>query len=440
MSNTDTTATATESHFDNADILNANEHETKATDATDATANGTDATTAETEVFPLPTVVQEEYRVATCWEDIVTNTQLLRSVYGYGFEHPSPIQAKAILPILDGRDLIAQAQSGTGKTGAFTIASLAKLDLTNASPQVLILAPTRELVQQIAFVIKSLSESMDNVVIKTMVGGTTISEDIKDLNQHPPHVIVGCPGRVYDMIKRSHLNPNDFTLVVLDEADEMLSAVFKEQMYAILNCLNKSVQIALFSATLPSHFHQITSRFMRNPVHISVKSESLTLDGIKQYFVAVADDRQKYLTLKDLYHHFTVSQCIIYANSIKRVIDLYNAMKADGFPVCCLHSKMEQSDRDRVFKEFKSGASRVLISSNVTSRGIDIQQVGIVINFDLSHDVHTYLHRIGRSGRWGRKGTGINFVTRRDISTMKDIEKYYATEIEELPADVSLCV
>ena len=177
---------------------------------------------------------------------------------------------------------------------------------------------------------------------------------------------------------------------------------------------------------------------MRNPVTICVNAERLTLEGIKQYFVAINDDREKYNTLKDLYQRITVAQCIIYANSVKRVNDLYEAMKEDGFPVVCLHSNMERSERERVFKEFRTGSARVLISSNITSRGIDIQQVSVVINFDLPRDTHNYLHRIGRSGRWGRKGTGINFITRRDVQKIKEIEQYYSTQIEELPNEFTV--
>jgi len=172
---------------------------------------------------------------------------------------------------------------------------------------------------------------------------------------------------------------------------------------------------------------------MRNPVKICVKSESLTLEGIKQFFVAVEDDREKYNTLKDLYASLSMSQCIIYCNSVKRVIDLYEAMKEDKFPVCCIHSNMDKTEREQTFTEFRNGTSRVMISSNVTARGIDIQQVSVVINFDLAKDIHTYLHRIGRSGRWGRKGTGVTFITRRDVIKMKEIETYYATQIDELP-------
>jgi translation initiation factor 4A len=297
------------------------------------------------------------------------------------------------------------------------------------------MAPTHELAQQISTVIDSLSSMMTGIRIKTIIGGSSIDEDANEMRETPPHIIVGCPGRVYDMIRRRHINANKLKLVILDEADEMLSSGFKEQVYNVFKYLNKNVQIALFSATLPNNIYQITNKFMRDPVKISVKAESLTLEGIKQYYVAVEDDRQKYLTLKDLYQHISVAQCIIYANSVKRVTDLYEAMKEDGFPVCCLHSNMEKSERERAFKEFRTGSARVLISSNVTSRGIDIQQVSVVINFDLPRDIHNYLHRIGRSGRWGRKGTGINFITRRDIFKMKEIEAYYATQIEELPGN-----
>jgi len=300
------------------------------------------------------------------------------------------------------------------------------------------MAPTHELAHQITTVIVSLSATMNGICIKTIVGGSSIDEDAEEIRKNIPHIIIGCPGRVYDMIRRRHINANKIKLVILDEADEMLSSGFKEQVYNVFKYLNKNVQIALFSATLPNNIFQITNKFMRNPVKISVKAESLTLEGIKQFFIAVNDDREKFITLKDLYQSISVSQCIIYANSVKRVIDLYEAMKEDGFPVCCLHSNMDKTAREHIFKEFRNGASRVLISSNITSRGIDIQQVAVVINFDLPRDIHNYLHRIGRSGRWGRKRTGINFITRRDVPKMKEIEQYYSTQINELPSEFSI--
>jgi superfamily II DNA/RNA helicase len=372
------------------------------------------------------------------WDELDLTPDLLRGIYAYGFEKPSPIQSKAIYPIIQGSDIIAQAQSGTGKTGSFAIGALSKVVISDNSTQILIMAPTHELAHQISNVVSSLSLMMTGIRIKTIVGGSSIDEDAEEMYKNPPHVIVGCPGRVYDMIRRRHINANKIKLIILDEADEMLSSGFKEQVYNVFKFLNKNVQIALFSATLPGNIFQITNKFMRNPVKICVKAESLTLEGIKQFFIAVNDDREKFITLKDLYQHMTMSQCIIYANSVKRVIDLYEAMKEDNFPVCCLHSNMDKSERENVFKEFRKGSSRVLISSNITSRGIDIQQVGVVINFDLPRDIHNYLHRIGRSGRWGRKGTGINLITRRDIQKMKEIEQYYSTQIEELPSGFTL--
>lgn len=377
-------------------------------------------------------------QIFNSWDDLDLNADLLRGIYGYGFEKPSPIQSKAIYPIKEGKDLIAQAQSGTGKTATFTVGALSRIDIKDNSNQVLILAPTHELAQQITSVINGLSAMMTGIRVKTVIGGSSIDDDATEMRENPPHIIVGCPGRVFDMIRRRNINANKLRLVILDEADEMLSSGFKEQIYNIFKYLNKNVQIALFSATLPNNIFSITDKFMRNPVKICIKAESLTLEGIKQYYVAVDDDRAKYLTLKDLYQHISVAQCIIYANSVKRVIDLYEAMMEDGFPVCCLHSNMDKSEREKAFKDFRCGNARVLISSNVTSRGIDIQQVSVVINFDLPRDIHNYLHRIGRSGRWGRKGTGINFITRRDIGKMKEIEGYYATQIQELPGNFQI--
>ena len=369
------------------------------------------------------------------WDDLDINKDLLRGIYAYGFEKPSPIQKKAIKPMMDKKDLIAQAQSGTGKTGTFSIGALSLVDVTDKTTQVLILSPTRELSKQTAGVITSIGSMMNGLTIQTIVGGTSINEDSYTLKNNTPHVITGCPGRIYDMIRRGHIHSKTIKLVILDEADEMLSSGFKEQIYNIFQYFTNDIQVALFSATLPDYIYNITNKFMRNPVKISVKTEQLTLEGISQYYVAIEDDRQKYATLKDLYSVISMSQCIIYCNSVKRVADLYDAMVEDGFPVCRIHSGMDKTERNAAFSEFRTGKYRVLISSNVTSRGIDIQQVSVVINFDVPKCVHNYLHRIGRSGRWGRKGIGINLITRRDVTIMKDIEAHYSCQISELPAD-----
>lgn len=368
------------------------------------------------------------------WDDLEIDINILRGVYSYGFEKPSPIQRKSILSMMDGKDIIAQAQSGTGKTGAFTVGALCSIDPELSQTQVLLLAPTRELAKQTYNVIESIGSYIDTLKIKLLVGGTNSEEDIKSLKDNVPQIIVGCPGRVYDMLRRNNIDNRHIKTIVLDEADEMLSSGFNEQVYNIFQYLDSNVQVCLFSATIPNDLMALTSKFMRDPIEILVKTEMLTLEGIKQYKVNVDDDACKYETLKDLYDSISLSQCIIYCNSVKRVQDLYDAMVEDKFPVTCIHSSMEKEDRENAYEDFRAGKYRVLISSNVTARGIDIQQVNTVINFDICSSVHTYLHRIGRSGRWGRKGVAINFTTRRDDKIIRDVEQHYNTQIEELPS------
>jgi translation initiation factor 4A len=367
------------------------------------------------------------------WDDLNCNTNLLRGIYAYGFERPSPIQKKGILPLFERRDIIAQAQSGTGKTGCFTIGTLQLINVDENTTQAMIISPTRELSMQTKQVLDMLGNFIKGLRTQLLIGGSSTDDDIQNLLKNTPHVVIGCPGRIHDMIRRRKLNTSNLQLLVLDEADEMLSSGFKEQIYNIFQFLPTEIQVALFSATLPPEVEQLTEKFMRNPVKVLVKAEQLTLEGIKQYYVALENDDQKYAALKDLYSMLNMSQCIIYCNSVKRVQDLYEAMSADNFPVCQIHSSMDKEERTKSYNEFKNGSQRVLISSNVTARGIDVQQVSTVINFDLPRCVHTYLHRIGRSGRWGRKGYGINFVTRKDVRTLNELEKYYHTQIDELP-------
>ncbi len=367
------------------------------------------------------------------WDELNLKNGLLRGIYANGFENPSEIQKKAILPIINKNDVIAQAQSGTGKTGAFTISALQITDVSIDELQSLIIAPTQELARQIHNVVNKLGSFMDGLRTQLLVGGTSVQGDIDKLRNAPPHIVVGCSGRIFDMIKRRHLNLSTVRLFILDEADEMLSQGFKEQIYNIFQYLNNKVQVAIFSATLPRDVMQLTDKFMQSPIHITMKREDLSLDGIEQYYLAMYTDNEKFEMLKKMFEQLTISQTIIYTNNVKRVSDLYEAMKRDGFPVCCIHSSMEKNERSAALDEFRAGKYRVLISSNVTARGIDIQQVGTVINFDIPKCVHTYLHRIGRSGRWGRKGLAINFVTEGDIHIMKHIESHYSITIKEFP-------
>ena len=369
------------------------------------------------------------------WDDLNIKKELLRGIYSNGFEKPSPIQRKGIIPIIKGNDVIAQAQSGTGKTGCFVIAGLELTDTTLNNVQFLILSPTRELSHQTKSVIDNMGCNLKDLRTQLLVGGTSTDTDIKNLRDNEPQILIGCPGRIHDMMRRKHINGKKIKLIVLDEADEMLSSGFKEQIYSIFQYLSNDIQITLFSATMPPILYNLTDKFMRDPIKIIVKTEQLTLEGIKQYYINLEDDSHKYDTLKDLFSTFSVSQCIIYCNSVRRVADLYEAMSQDGYPVCQIHSNLDREDRLKNYEAFKNGSQRVLISSNVTARGIDIQQVSTVINFDIPKCGNTYLHRIGRSGRWGRKGTAINFITRRDYRLLKEIESFYSTEISELPND-----
>lgn len=375
----------------------------------------------------------EDIKEIENWDELDLKTDILRGIYAYGFEKPSGIQKKAIPPIISGKDTIGQAQSGMGKTGTFSISTLQSIDITLNKTQALILAPTHELANQINTVITALGSMMEGLIVKTLIGGTSIQEDARQIKDKTPHVVIGTIGRVYDMIRRKYLSTQYIKLFILDEADEMLSQGFKEQIYNIFQHFNSNIQVALFSATMPEDILELTAKFMRNPIRIIMKAEELNLECIKQYYIALPNDHAKYDTLKDLFSTVTVSQVIIYCNSVKRVSDLYYAMTEEGFSVCHVHSSMDKSQREKEFSAFKTGSYRVLISTNLTARGIDIQQVSTVINFDIPNCPHTYLHRIGRSGRWGRKGMSINFVTRWDIAAMRKIEDHYRIQIEELP-------
>ena len=395
-------------------------------------ASGVDDKVEENSL-PLP----DSYEEIDKWDDLGLHPDLLRGIYAYGYEQPSPIQKKAIHPMCLGRDLIAQAQSGTGKTATFTIGSLMTVDPSIKGVQVICVSPTRELSIQIYTVFKALSEFMCDIKLELLVGGVPVNDNIRSLRNNHPHIVVGTPGRVNDLIRRRSLYTRNVKQFIMDEADELLSSGFEEQVRSIFVNLPEKVQTCLFSATLPPHIFRLTESFMRNPVRIVVNADQLTLEGISQYYVAVSDDLQKYETLVDLYGRFSMSHCIIYTNSVRRVSDLHEAMSRDGYPVCCIHSTMSKQDRETALSDFRSGKYRVLISSNITARGIDIQQVSCVINFDIPQDISVYLHRIGRSGRWGRKGVGINLITERDVLMMRNIEKYYDTQIVEMPNNVA---
>lgn len=386
---------------------------------------------------PVPEEIDEKkpiYDAVEKFDDLEINEQILRGIYSMGFEYPSAIQRLAIRPMLDKYDLIAQAQSGTGKTATFLIGALQKVDKTIKKPQVIVLCPNRELAQQIHFNLEGLNAYF-KVSSSLIMGGTLVEDNFKQLDKGA-QFIIGTPGRVYDMMKRYALKTDHVKCFVLDEADEMLSKGFKDQIYDIFQFIPKQAQICIFSATMPPSALEITEKFMNNPNKILVKTDEITLDGIKQFYLGVEQENWKTATLFDLYENLSMKQTIIFCNSKRKAEWLKEQLIAENFTVSCIHSDLPQAVRDKTMKEFRVGISRILIATDVIARGIDVQQVEIVINFDIPREIETYIHRIGRSGRFGRKGVAINFVTNKEFSHMQHIEQHYHTMIEPLPENI----
>lgn len=359
---------------------------------------------------------------------------LLRGIYAYGYETPSNIQSKAIIPLKEGKDLIAQSQSGTGKTATFLIGSLSRIDKNISKPQILVLAPNRELTNQIFSVCSAISDYMD-IKKALIMGGTKVDDNFRILDDGAQY-IVGTPGRVFDMIKRYALITDQIKSFIMDEADEMLSRGFKDQIYEIFQYIPKDAQICLFSATMPNQALELTEKFMVNPIKILVKKEQLTLDGIKQYYLGVEQESWKIATLKDLYQKLSISQSIIFTNSKRKAEYIKEQLETNNHAVHCMHGEMHQQERDRIMLNFRRGKIRILITTDIIARGIDIQQVSIVINYDIPRYREIYIHRIGRSGRYGRKGIAINFVTEREYQNLQQIIDFYNSEIEPMPENI----
>lgn len=377
----------------------------------------------------------EDVEVLSSFDNMGLKEDLLRGIYAYGFERPSAIQQRAIKPIIQGRDVIAQSQSGTGKTAVFSIGVLQSINTTSNETQALTLSPTRELAEQTQKVLLALGDFM-NIQCHSCIGGKSIGEDIRRLD-YGVQVVSGTPGRVYDMIKRRNLRTRGIKMLVIDEADEMLNKGFKEQIYDIYRYLPPSTQVVLVSATLPQEVLDMTGKFMNEPVRVLVKRDELTLEGIKQFFVAVEREEWKFDTLCDLYDTLTITQAVIFCNTKKKVDWLATKMREANFTVSAMHGDMPQQEREALMEEFRSGGSRVLIVTDLWGRGIDVQQVSLVINYDLPTNRELYIHRIGRSGRFGRKGVAINFVKTDDVRILRDIEQYYSTQIDEMPMNVA---
>ena len=369
------------------------------------------------------------------FEDLDIDDTLLRGIYSYGFEKPSNIQYKSIPIINTGKDIIAQSQSGTGKTGAFVIGILNNIDISLKKTQYIIITPTHELAKQILKVIESLSSYME-VTMAKVIGKTNINESIIELKKDP-QIIVATPGRLLDMINKRHVFTDSIKTLILDEADEILSSGFMDSIYNIIKSVPKTAQICLYSATMPKEILDLTNYFMDDPAMLLVNKDELTLEGIKQFYIDLKQYNWKFDVLYDIYETINITQSIIYVNSKTVLNNLYDRLSRDEFPVSYIHGDMITKEREENLNNFKSGNTRILLSTDLLSRGIDIQQLSLVINFDLPKNKETYIHRIGRSGRYGRKGTAINFVTSEDISHMKEIESFYNTQIMEMPQNLA---
>ncbi len=333
-----------------------------------------------------------EEQIIDNFDNMRLKENLLRGIYSVGYEKPSYIQQRGIIPITKGRDIIAQSQSGTGKTATFTIGSLQLLDVTKDETQILIIAPTRELALQIYTVVSEIGEYM-NITLACIIGGTSIRDNIEKLSKNP-QIIIGTPGRLYDMIYQNRLYTKYIKLLVVDEADEMLSKGFEEQIKNIFKSLPPEIQVALFSATMSEDFFMLTDNFMRNPIKILVKNDELTLEGISQYYIYMERDYYKFDALCDLYSSFSISQSILYCNSKRTVEFLQSKLTENNFSNAYIHGDMTLAQRKDIMVRFRTGEIRMLISTDLLCRGIDVQQVSLVINYEVPYRIENYIHRI----------------------------------------------
>lgn len=372
------------------------------------------------------------------FEEMGLHEDLLRGLYQNGFEKPSPIQKKGIVAFIRGKDVIQQAQSGTGKTVTFCTGVLQRLDYNKTTCQALLLAPTRELVKQIAKVMQTLGER-SRVRCCTFVGGTSVRED-NDNIKHGVHVALGTPGRIGALLSRRSLFPGDISMFVLDEADELLNSEFRDQIYDIFRQLPRAnddlVQVGIFSATFAPETLEITRRFMKSPARILVERKELAVEGIRQFYLPVIKEEWKFAYLKELYEVLGVFQSIIYANTKRKVDWLQSKLCSQQFTVSATHGGMDQIEREGVMTRFRSGATRVLVTTDLLARGIDVQQVSLVVNYDLPEEPENYLHRVGRSGRYGRRGVAINFVREHDYDLLEKIKDFYKFDIKQVPENI----
>lgn len=366
------------------------------------------------------------------FEDFCLSRDLLMGVFEKGWEKPSPIQEAAIGVALSGQDILARAKNGTGKTGAYCLPVIEKINPSLKKIQALIVVPTRELALQTSQICVELSK---HLMLKVMVttGGTDLREDIMRLSG-PVHLVIATPGRILDLMEKQVADVTNCKTFVLDEADKLLSQDFQGVLDRMISFLPRDRQIMLFSATFPMSVTDFMKKHMRKPYEINLMDE-LTLIGVTQYY-AYVQEKQKVHCLNTLFRKLQINQSIIFCNSTQRVELLAKKITEIGYSCYYIHSKMAQTHRNRVFHDFRQGNCRNLVCSDLLTRGIDIQAVNVVINFDFPRNAETYLHRIGRSGRFGHLGVAINLVTYEDRHNLRRIEEELRTHIEPIPKTV----
>ena len=385
---------------------------------------------------PSSDFIQEGLKKYNTFDEMGLSDELIRGIYAYGFEQPSKIQQVAIVPMGQRNDILAQSQSGTGKTGAFTIGALSVVNTSVKAPQVLVICPTRELSQQTERVARALGNYMGLKVLSA-TGGNQLRSDISALKTGAQFV-VGTPGRVFDLIRRGDLSVEQVQYIILDEADQMLEDLFAEQIKCILdNKFPSTCHLALFSATMPQNVIDIAETYLNNPVRILLQPDEVTLEGIKQYYVKLDREEWRLPILLDLYQHIAVNQALIYVNKRQKAEGLAKQLPAQGFTLEYIHGEMDVAERKKRMDDFRSGTVRVMISTDLLARGIDVQQVSLVINFELPIQRENYIHRIGRSGRYGRKGVAINLVSEEEVKMLQEIQEHYSTTVNELPEDLT---
>ncbi|CDJ58680.1 ATP-dependent RNA helicase, putative [Eimeria maxima] len=378
---------------------------------------------------PRPDVTQTK---GNEFEDYFLKRELLKGIFEKGFEKPSPIQEEAIPVALSGRNILARAKNGTGKTAAFAIPVLEKCQINKRAIQGLILVPTRELALQTSAVVKELGKYL-NVQCMVSTGGTSLRDDIMRLH-NTVHVLVGTPGRILDLANKDVADLRQCHIVVMDEADKLLSPEFQPIVEKLIEFIPMQRQILMFSATFPVTVKDFKTKYLADAHEINLMDE-LTLKGVTQYY-AFVEERQKVHCLNTLFAKLQINQGIIFCNSVTRVELLAKKITELGFSCFYIHARMLQPHRNRVFHDFRNGACRCLVSSDLFTRGIDIQSVNVVINFDFPQNSETYLHRIGRSGRFGHLGLAVNLVTYDDRFNLYRIEHELGTEIKPIPSHI----